>query len=164
MDDYNIASIEDKKNKLKEDYEKSLEKMEYEKEKALCNLEIRKKKAEIRKINAESSILADRIRKLTTSKIIMYLIFINCSIIEIFSMRAMIYLQDLSPLPTLIASVITESVSYAIYCAKSYSGTREEKRHELEVEKFELDKEIKLNTIEEDKIEGVEIESHYDEE
>lgn len=105
-------------------------------------LEIRKRKYEIKEIKIQYNGFYKRLSKLTTHKILMYFIFINCSIVEIYSMRSMIILADLSALPTLMASVITESISYAIYCAKSYSGTKQEKIQELDEKKFELEKEI----------------------
>ena len=84
----------------------------------------------------------NRLSKLATHKIIMYFIFINCTVIEIYSMKVMIMFADLSALPTLMVAVITESISYAIYCAKSYQGTKQEKIQELDDKKFELNKEI----------------------
>ena len=105
-------------------------------------LESRKRRAEIREIKTQYSPLYNRISKLATHKVIMYFIFINCSVIEIYSMRVMIMFADLSALPTLMVAVITESISYAIYCAKSYSGTKQEKIQELDEKKFELEREI----------------------
>lgn len=77
--------------------------------------------------------------KITTTKRLIYFILINCSIIEIYSMVVMYVLRDLSPLVTLIAAVVSESISYAIYCLKSFYGTKEEKQSQLEREKFELE-------------------------
>ena len=50
----------------------------------------------------------------------MYLILINCMVVEVYSMWVMYKLVDLSALYTLIGAVISESVSFAIYCAKSF--------------------------------------------
>lgn len=58
-------------------------------------------------------------KKLTTSKLAMYFIFLNCSIVEIYSMVAMWFFSDLSPLYSLIGAVLGESVAYISYCAKA---------------------------------------------
>lgn len=55
---------------------------------------------------------------------------------------------DLSALPTLMVAVISESISYAVYCAKSYSGTKQEKIQELDEKKFELEKSIAMFEME----------------
>lgn len=115
---------------------------------ATRKLESRKRRAEIKKIKREYSPFYERISKMVTHKVIMYFIFINCSVVEIYSMRVMIMFGDLSALPTLMAAVITESISYAIYCAKSYSGTKQEKIQELDEKKFELEREITQYQIE----------------
>ena len=65
-------------------------------------------------------------------KKIMIAIFINGIVVEIYSMVVMFIFQDLSALYSLIGAVIGVSLSYAIYCAKSYFGKREEVRMELE--------------------------------
>ncbi len=115
-------------------------------------LESRKRRAEIREIKTQYSPLYNRISKLATHKVIMYSIFINCTVIEIYSMRVMIMFADLSALPTLMVAVITESISYAIYCAKSYSGTKQEKIQELDEKKFELEREITKYELENNSI------------
>lgn len=112
------------------------------------NLEYRKRKAEIRNLKIQYHPLYDKLVHLVTHKFFMYFILINCTIVEIFSMRAMFAFADLSALPVLITAVITESISYAIYCAKSYSGTKQEKIQELDNKRFELEKEIALNNLE----------------
>jgi hypothetical protein len=66
----------------------------------------------------------------------MYVILINCFVVEIYSMWAMIKLSDLSALYSLIGAVIGESVTYAIYCAKSFHETKEEERIKLERDKI----------------------------
>ena len=58
-------------------------------------------------------------KKLTTSKLAMYFIFINCSLVEIYSMVAMWYFSDLSPLYSLIGAVLAEGIAYISYCAKA---------------------------------------------
>ena len=44
---------------------------------------------------------------------------------------------DLSALPALITAVITETISFAVYCIKSYLETKSEKSLEFENKKFE---------------------------
>ncbi len=80
-------------------------------------------------------------KRLETSKLLMYFIVINCSIIEIYCMWAMVHFNDLSSLPTLMGAVITESVSFAVYCAKAYFGKKGEVDAELARENMELEKE-----------------------
>ena len=68
-------------------------------------------------------------RKISTSKILIFLLFINCTIIEIFTgivtlksfSLAMLYgcSPDFSPLVALIGAVIGESIGYAIYSLKA---------------------------------------------
>jgi cytosine/uracil/thiamine/allantoin permease len=81
--------------------------------------------------------------KVPTSKKIFYILFINCTILEIYSMWAMIHLNDLSALTTLISSIIGETMSYAIYCLKSYFGKKEEEnmkfQREIEIERLDID-------------------------
>ena len=113
------------------------------KRKALLKSEDRRRKNELRKINKENRYLseeaAERSKKRTTTKLLMYFILINCSIVEIYSMIAMIVINDLSSLYSLIGAVVSESISYAIYCCKSFNDTREEKRNKLERDKWEAD-------------------------
>lgn len=77
--------------------------------------------------------------KFEMHKIIMIGIFVNAIVIELYSMIVMFVFQDLSALYSLIGAVIGVSISYAIYCAKSFYGRREEERNKLEREKLELD-------------------------
>ena len=79
----------------------------------------------------------ERKKKRTTTKVFMYIILLNCMAIEIYSMWVMYKLVDLSALYTLIGAVISESVSFAIYCAKSFKDSKEEAISKLERDKFE---------------------------
>ncbi|MCD8364794.1 MAG: hypothetical protein LUC83_03075 [Clostridiales bacterium] len=74
----------------------------------------------------------------TTTKILMAFIFINCSVVEIYSMAVMYLLQDLSSLYALITAVISESISFAIYAAKAYNETKQEELIKLERDKMEM--------------------------
>ncbi len=90
-------------------------------------------------------------KKMETSKFLMYLIVVNCSIIEAYSMWAMVYFADLSSLSTLMCAVITESISFAVYCAKAYFGKRGEVDTELERERIEMEREqMLISTLPED--------------
>ena len=113
------------------------------KRKALLRSEDRRRKNELREINREnrysSEIAEIRSKKRTTTKVLMYCILINCSVIEIYSMIAMVVLSDLSSLYSLIGAVVSESISYAIYCCKSFNDTKEEQRSKLERDKWEAD-------------------------
>lgn len=74
-------------------------------------------------------------KKQTTSKKLIVFLFVNCVIIEIFSM-AMIalnvvfskstgYTPDFSPLNALIGAIVAEVVGFGIYAAKSALENRE---------------------------------------
>ena len=80
-------------------------------------------------------------KKLETSKLFMFFIVLNCTIIEAYSMWVMIHFADLSSLSTLMAAVIAESVSFAVYCAKAYFGKKGEVDAELERENMQFERE-----------------------
>ncbi|MCD8098761.1 MAG: hypothetical protein LUE31_12250 [Lachnospiraceae bacterium] len=73
----------------------------------------------------------------TTTKIIMAFLLFNCSVIEIYSMWIMWKLQNLDALYSLITAVITESISFAVYAAKSYNETKQEEIIRLERQKLD---------------------------
>lgn len=54
-----------------------------------------------------------------TTKLIVAFIFINCTVVEIYSMWVMYKLADLSALYTLITAVVGESVTFITYAVKS---------------------------------------------
>lgn len=63
-------------------------------------------------------------RQLTTTKFLMLFLFISCSVIELFTMFAIIKgmnmgLMDFTPLTMLITSVVAETVGFSIYSLKS---------------------------------------------
>lgn len=97
----------------------------------------RREKALYEARHRNGGFFSERKKKMTTSKILMYYILINCTVIEVYSMYTMYTLKDLSPLYSLIGAVIGESLSYAIYCAKSFKDTKEEVKSKLERDKFE---------------------------
>lgn len=107
------------------------------KKKELLKAEERRRNKELLDIRLQGTFLEDRIKKMTTSKLLMYFILINCTVVEVYSMVVMYLLADLSALYSLIGAVVTESISYAIYCAKSYQSKREEVASKLARDKFE---------------------------
>ena len=121
----------------KDDESKSASKFEEIKRKELIKLQERKRKLEIDEIKNDGRDNTPKRRKLTTTKVLMYLIFLNCLMIEVYSMWVMFTLSDLSALYSLIGAVIGESISFAVYCAKSYKETKEEVDARLRRDKFE---------------------------
>ena len=107
--------------------------------------------SEIYDVNKEFMDATANKKKMETSKFFMYLIIINCSIIEAYSMWSMAHFADLSALPTLMGAVIVESVSFAVYCAKAYFGKKGEVDTELEREKMAFQKQqFLMSTLPED--------------
>ena len=104
--------------------------------KELIKLDKRKKKQELREISEQYKYVSEAKQKRTTSKVLMYFILANCTMIELYSMVVMFVLKDLSALYSLIGAVIGQSVSYAIYCTKSFKESKEEAINSLERDKF----------------------------
>lgn len=57
--------------------------------------------------------------KISTTKLLVLFLFVNFTIVEIYSMWVMYTLADLSALYTLITAVIGETLTLAIYAVKS---------------------------------------------
>lgn len=133
----------------KDDESRSASKFEEIKRKELIKLQERKRKLEIDEIKNDGRDNTPKRRKLTTTKVLMYLIFLNCLMIEVYSMWVMFTLSDLSALYSLIGAVIGESISFAVYCAKSYKETKEEVDAKLRRDKFEASVEASKEAIEE---------------
>ncbi|MCD7785781.1 MAG: hypothetical protein LUH18_09485 [Oscillospiraceae bacterium] len=76
----------------------------------------------------------------TTTKIIVAYIFLNCTVVEVYSMVVMWKLQNLDALYALITAVVAESVSFAVYAAKSYNETKQEEIIKLERDKMDVAK------------------------
>ena len=112
-------------------------KFEDDKRKELLKLEERRRREELENIRSQGRPFSDRKKKFTTTKVFMYIILLNCMAIEIYSMWVMYKLSDLSALYSLIGAVIGESLSFAIYCAKSFNDSKEEAKAQLERDKFE---------------------------
>lgn len=107
--------------------------------KALMKAEKRKRNLEIKCINSSYRGDEKEKKKVSTTKLLMAFIFINCTVVEAYSMWVMYTLGDLSALYALIGAVITESISFAIYCVKAFNETKEEERLCFEREKFETE-------------------------
>lgn len=133
--------IEWSPNELKENDEAEIHHSQKMK-KAILKSEKRRRKAEISKINQEYKPDKSWKKKMTTTKILMYFILINCTVTELYSMYVMLILQDLSSLYSLIGAVVGESISYAIYCAKSFKETKEEAIIQLERDRFNVENEL----------------------
>ena len=64
-------------------------------------------------------------KKLTTTKLLMFFLFVNCTIIEVFTLGITVfqlktgYGADLTPLQMLITSVVGQVIAFAIYSLKS---------------------------------------------
>lgn len=104
--------------------------------KAILKAQKKNRKRTLKSVSRGDGIEAFRRENFTTSKLFMFIIIINCSIIEIYSMFIMYKMKNLDALTTLIGAVVGESVSFAIYCAKSYFGKKEEVRSDFEREKY----------------------------
>ena len=123
----------------KEKKEEIRDAKEFEKElrKELLKSENRRRRNEIERIKQRNKEKPKNY--FTATKLFMYFIFINCTAVEIYSMVIMYLFQDLSALTTLIGTVIGESITFAVYCAKSYHETKEEALMQLERDKFEVE-------------------------
>lgn len=115
----------------KADYDKQLKEVQKEKELFDKRKEIDEVKRSMRRWNPP-----------TTTKIIMFFIFANCTIVEIYAMWVMWYLMNLDALYALISAVVGESVSFAVYAAKAYNETKQEELIKLERDKMENEEEI----------------------
>lgn len=111
--------------------------MQYEKLKKeeLIRCEQRRREMELASIR-NAYINTKTKKKLTTTKVFMWFIFVNCAIIEMYSMFVMFFLGDLSALAALIGAVIGEAMTFAVYCAKAYNETKQEEKIKLEREQF----------------------------
>jgi hypothetical protein len=69
-------------------------------------------------------------------KLIIIFIFLNCTVVEGYSMWVMYKLMDLSALYTLITAVVGETIAFAVYAAKSYKETYAEEQLKFEKDKL----------------------------
>jgi len=97
------------------------EKKEWQEEKELLEIS--------QKVNQEKRKLKNPLSQLTTTKLIILFLFINCTIIEIFTGWVTVkcisvaiatgMMLDLTPLNTLIGTVVAEVMGFCIYALKS---------------------------------------------
>ena len=100
--------------------------VEQEEERWKLEKPLRERQAAIRNDKAE---FENKKRKISTSKLLIIFLFINCTLIEIFTGWAMVKMLslaliagtmiDFTPLVALIGAVVGEVFSYAIYSLKS---------------------------------------------
>lgn len=115
--------------------------MQFKKEELVAELEKRVEQEEKRwelekpllerehKVNSEKEEFVKKKNKLTTSKLLIGFLFLNCTLIEIFTgwaMIKMLYIAsiagtsiDFTPLVALIGAVVGEVIGYGIYSLKS---------------------------------------------
>lgn len=138
---------EDELKKAQED----LEKFNTEKRKALEYAEEKRRKQELKDIRRNGAVRSlFNSENITTTKFFMIFILVNCSIIEVYSMVVMFVFNNLEALSALIGAVIGESISFAIYCAKSYLGHKEEEIRKYENRKLDLENANVDSTSEDD--------------
>lgn len=108
-------------------YQKKIEKITREEQNWTNQKKYLNKKIELKK-DKELFLLKNK-KKISTSKILILFLFINCTIIEIFTgwvtIKSFSYSLmtgnaiDFSPLVTLIGAVVGEVIGFAIYSLKS---------------------------------------------
>lgn len=108
-------------------YQKKIEKITREEQNWTNQKKYLNKKIELKK-DKELFLLKNK-KKISTSKILILFLFINCTVIEIFTgwvtIKSFSYSLmtgnaiDFSPLVTLIGAVVGEVISFAIYSLKS---------------------------------------------
>ena len=70
-------------------------------------------------LEKEKESLRPKKKKISTTKIILTFLFINCTVVEVYSMWVMYKFMDLSALYALITTVVGEVIAFAIYAVKS---------------------------------------------
>lgn len=68
-------------------------------------------------------------KRFPTAKVLMTLLFVNCTVVELFTMWATVQslklayatqlAPDFTPLNTLVGTVVAEVIGFAVYCLKS---------------------------------------------
>lgn len=99
----------------------NIEAKDWDKEKQYLNLQqdIKHEREQIKNKYKEQK------RKLTTTKFLMFFLFISCSVVELFTIYITIKIInigfeiDLTPLTMLITAVVAEVIGFAIYSLKS---------------------------------------------
>ena len=80
-------------------------------------------------------------KKIETSKLLVFYLFVVFNSILIYAMIAMWEFRDLTCLGLLITYILAQIFLYAIYCLKAYNGKKQEEQLRLEKEQFEFEKE-----------------------
>lgn len=119
----------------RKDRDWTLDELDKEKEKYERQMVLYEKEKEIHELKQSMR----RWKPPTTTKLLMAFIFLNCTVVEVYSMVAMWVMMDLSPLYSLITAVVTESLSFAVYAAKAYNETKQEELIKLQREQIMLD-------------------------
>ena len=107
------------------DFEKELQQLEQKQQQWIQQKEIILKKQKL--YNDKQKIKEKSRKKISTSKLIVLFLFLNCTAIEIFTGYITIKglnlgFIDFSPLTTLISSVVGEVICFAVY---AYKATKE---------------------------------------
>ncbi len=118
-------------------YEQRMKKREALYERQLEEMKLRQQVFDKRSELIEAKRSMRRWNPPTTTKVLMAFIFLNCTVVEVYSMAVMYLLQDLSSLYSLITAVVTESISFAIYACKAYNETKQEELIKLERDRME---------------------------
>lgn len=118
-----------------ENFDREMERVEREKWQCAKEKELYDKRLEVKMVKRSMR----SFKFPTTTKIIMAFLLINCTAVEIYSMVVMWKLQNLDALYSLITAVVTESISFAVYAAKSYNETKQEEIIKLERDKMSMD-------------------------
>ena len=122
-------------------FNREMERVEREKKQCDKEKELFDKRLEVRMVKKSMRTF----KFPTTTKIIMAFLMVNCTAVEIYSMVVMYQLQNLDALYSLITAVVTETISFAVYAAKSYNETKQE-----EIIRLERDKMDAANTVAEE--------------
>lgn len=120
-----------KYNKIDKYYEKKKERILLQGKKEKYKQELKDLKKSFKPKKKEKT-------NIQTSKLLMLYIFSNGTIIEIYSMVIMFVMKDISALATLMTTVISETISFAIYSWKAYHETKEEEAILLERDRLRL--------------------------
>lgn len=80
-------------------------------------------------------------KKLETSKLLAFYLFVLLNAIIIYAMVAMWHFGDLSYLGVLISDMAAQVLVYIIYCVKAYKGKKQEGLMDLEMNKLNIDDE-----------------------
>ncbi len=114
-------------------FNREMERVEREKKQCDREKELFDKRLEVRMVKKSMRTF----KFPTTTKIIMAFLLVNCTAVEIYSMVVMYQLQNLDALYSLITAVVTETISFAVYAAKSYNETKQEEIIKLERDKMD---------------------------